>query len=114
MWFTSQTSTPAVRLITSEREAVDLLEASQGIRLDQNIPNPAMGTTTIRFELGQIRDVMLEVRDGMGRLVSSKDMGTLGAGLHNMELNLDGWASGLYTYTLSADGLRTTKKMTIK
>lgn len=114
VWFTSQTSTPAVRLITSEREAVDLLEASQGIRLDQNIPNPAMGTTTIRFELGQSRDVMLEVRDGMGRLVSSKDMGTLGAGLHNMELNLDGWASGLYTYTLSADGLRTTKKMTIK
>lgn len=113
-WFVRNTYSPAIRLITSEREAVDLLEASQGIRLDQNIPNPAMGTTTIRFELGQSRDVMLEVRDGMGRLVSSKDMGTLGAGLHNMELNLDGWASGLYTYTLSADGLRTTKKMTIK
>jgi len=38
----------------------------------------------------------------------------LGAGLHMVELNLDGWASGLYTYTLQVGGLRTTKKMTIK
>ena len=50
----------------------------------------------------------------MGRLVNTNDMGTLGAGLHTVELNLDGWASGLYTYTLQVDGLRTTKKMTIK
>lgn len=116
-WVQGQSYSPAIRVITSEREAIVLMDellAELGVVLDQNIPNPAMGTTTIRFELGQSRDVMLEVRDGMGRLVSSKDMGTLGAGLHNMELNLDGWASGLYTYTLSADGLRTTKKMTIK
>ncbi|MDA0940299.1 MAG: T9SS type A sorting domain-containing protein [Bacteroidetes bacterium] len=114
VWFGSQTSTPAVRLITSEREAVELLANNQGIRLDQNMPNPAAGTTTIRFEIGQSHDVVLEVRDGMGRLVNTNDMGTLGAGLHTVELNLDGWASGLYTYTLQVDGLRTTKKMTVK
>lgn len=114
VWFTSQTSTPAVRLITSEREAVELLALNSGIRLEQNMPNPAAGTTTIRFELAQSRDVVLEVRDGMGRLVTTNDMGTLGAGLHTWDLNLDGWASGLYTYTLRADGLRTTKKLTVK
>jgi hypothetical protein len=114
VWFTSQTSTPAVRLITSEREAVELLANNHGIRLDQNMPNPAAGTTTIRFEIAQSNDVVLEVRDGMGRLVNTNDMGTLGAGLHMVELNLDGWASGLYTYTLQVGGLRTTKKMTIK
>ncbi|MEY3009523.1 MAG: hypothetical protein RLZZ314_165 [Bacteroidota bacterium] len=114
VWFTSQTSTPSVRVITSEREAVALLEAGQGIRLDQNIPNPAMESTTIRFELGQPREVMLEVRDGMGRVVSTMDMGTLGAGVHSTDLNVSGWAGGLYTYTLVADGLRTTKKLTVK
>ena len=114
VWFTSQTSTPAIRLITSEREAVELLANNHGIRLDQNMPNPAAGATTIRFEIGQSHDVVLEVRDGMGRLVNTNDMGTLGAGLHTVELNLDGWASGLYTYTLQVDGLRTTKKMTVK
>ena len=78
------------------------------------MPNPAAETTTIRFEIAQSHDVVLEVRDGMGRLVTTNDMGTLGAGLHTVELNLDGWASGLYTYTLQVDGLRTTKKMTVK
>ena len=114
VWFTSQTATPAVRLITSEREAVELLAANHGIRLAQNMPNPAVGTTTIRFELGQSHDVELEVRDAMGRLVTSNDMGTLGAGPHTWDLNLSGWASGTYTYTLKADGLRTTKKLTVK
>ena len=114
VWFTSQTATPAVRLITSEREAIELLAANHGIRLEQNMPNPALGTTTIRFELGQSHDVELEVRDAMGRLVTSNDMGTLGAGSHTWDLNLSGWASGMYTYTLKADGLRTTKKLTVK
>ncbi len=114
VWFTSQTATPAVRLITSEREAIELLAANHGIRLEQNMPNPALGTTTIRFELGQSHDVELEVRDAMGRLVTSNDMGTLGAGFHTWDLNLSGWASGMYTYTLKADGLRTTKKLTVK
>jgi hypothetical protein len=114
VWFTSQTSSPAVRLITSEREAVELLEASQGIRLEQCMPNPASESTLVRFELGQPRDVTLEVRDGVGRLVSTQDMGTLGAGQHNTTLDLSGWASGLYTYTLVADNFRTTKKLTVK
>ena len=114
VWFTSQTATPAVRLITSEREAIELLAANHGIRLEQNMPNPALETTTIRFELGQSHDVELEVRDAMGRLVTSNDMGTLGAGSHTWDLNLSGWASGMYTYTLKADGLRTTKKLTVK
>jgi hypothetical protein len=114
VWFTSQTSTPAVRVITSEREAVELLAAGQGIRLEQNMPNPAATSTTVRFELGQSRDVVLEVRDGMGRVVSTHDMGTLGAGVHTLDLDVNGWASGMYTYTLVADGLRTTKKLTVK
>ena len=114
VWFTSQTSTPAVRVITSEREAVELLAAGQGIRLEQNMPNPAATSTTVRFELGQSRDVVLEVRDGMGRVVSIHDMGTLGAGVHTLDLDVNGWASGMYTYTLVADGLRTTKKLTVK
>jgi hypothetical protein len=46
--------------------------------------------------------------------VSTMDMGTLGAGVHSTDLNVSGWAGGLYTYTLVADGLRTTKKLTVK
>ena len=85
-----------------------------GIRLEQSMPNPAVANTTIRFDLGQARDVSLVVRDAMGRTVRQDDMGTLSAGNHSVDLNVSGWSSGVYTYTLIADGLRSTKKMTVK
>ena len=115
-WFTD-TFSPAIRVITSEREALvmmDELLAEQGVVLEQNMPNPAYGTTAIRFRLAQHHDVALEVRDIMGRTVVQKDMGTLGAGLHTWELNVGDWASGVYTYTLKADRWSTTKKMSVK
>ena len=114
VWFTSQTSTPAVRLITSEREAVELLELGHGIRLEQSIPNPATASTMVRFELGQARDVTFVVRDAMGRTVQEDALGMLAAGIHTVDLNVSGWSSGVYTYTLVADGLRSTKKLTVK
>ena len=114
VWFTSQTSTPAVRLITSEREAVELLELGHGIRLEQSIPNPATASTMVRFELGQARDVTFVVRDAMGRTVQEDALGMLAAGIHTVDMNVSGWSSGVYTYTLVADGLRSTKKLTVK
>jgi len=116
-WTQGQTYSPAIRVITSEREALvmmDELLTEQGVVLEQNMPNPANGTTAIRFRLAQHHDVALEVRDIMGRTVAQKDMGTLGAGLHTWELNVDDWASGVYTYTLKADRWSTTKKMSVK
>ena len=115
-WF-SETYSPAIRVITSEREALvmmDELLAEQGVVLEQNMPNPANGTTAIRFRLAQHHDVTLEVRDIMGRTVAQKDMGTLSAGLHTWEVNVGDWASGMYTYTLKADRWSTTKKMSVK
>lgn len=108
--------TPHVRVITSEREAIvmmDELLAKQGVVLEQNVPNPAKGNTVIRFGLAQHHEVALEVRDMTGRIVASKDMGTLGAGEHTWELNVGGWSSGMYTYTLKADRWSTTKKMLV-
>lgn len=116
-WTQGQTYSPAIRVITSEREALvmmDELLTEQGVVLEQNMPNPANGTTAIRFRLAQHHDVALEVRDIMGRTVAQKDMGTLGAGLHTWELNVGDWASGVYTYTLKADRWSTTKKMSVK
>ena len=116
-WRWDNGRTPHVRIVTSEREALvmmDELLAEQGVVLEQNMPNPTNGTTAIRFRLAQHHDVALEVRDIMGRTVVQKDMGTLGAGLHTWELNVGDWASGVYTYTLKADRWSTTKKMSVK
>jgi len=114
VWFTSQNYTPAVRLITGARVAVDELANMNGITLAQNIPNPASNTTTFRFDLNSSRSVILEIRDISGRVVSTLSEGTLGAGSHTIDFDINHLSSGLYTYTLIADGISLTKKMTVQ
>ena len=79
-----------------------------------NVPNPANGTTMVRFEMLQSRNVTVEMRDLQGRLIQSVQRGQLPAGTHQVELNLADLQSGIYTYTLVADGMRLTKKMMVK
>lgn len=114
VWFTSQTATPAIRLILSERVGIDEIANRNGIDLHQNVPNPANGTTTVRFELLQARNVTVEMRDLQGRLIQAVERGQLPAGTHQVELNVAELQSGIYTYTLVADGMRLTKKMMVK
>lgn len=114
VWFTSQTATPAVRLILSERVGVDEIANMNGIELHQNVPNPTNGSTTIRFELTQSRNVAMEIRDLQGRLIDRMEQGQLPAGTHSMNYQVAQLQGGIYTYTLVADGMRLTKKMIVR
>jgi len=114
VWFTSQTATPAVRLILSQRVAVDEIAGMNGMLLHQNVPNPADGTTTIRFELAQPRTVAVELRDLQGRLIQSIEAGRLPAGEHSTAFDVSALQAGIYSYTLVADGMRMTKKMVVR
>jgi hypothetical protein len=114
VWFTSQTYSPAVRLILSERVGVDEIANLNGINLNQNIPNPASNITTFNFDLSQSRSVQFEIRDLSGRVITRLEEGTLGAGAHTVTYDVSALSSGLYTYTLIADGISITKKMVIR
>lgn len=114
VWFTSQTSTPAIRLILSERVGVDEIANRNGMILHQNVPNPTQGTTSIRFELLQSRNVSMELRDLQGRLIERVERGQLPAGEHRLDMDVASLQGGIYTYTLVADGIRLTKKMIVR
>ena len=114
VWFGSQAYSPAVRLILSERVGVDEIANLNGIILDQNIPNPASNVTTFNFDLSQSRSVQFEIRDLSGRVITRLEEGTLGAGAHTVTYDVSALSSGLYTYTLIADGVSITKKMIIR
>ena len=114
VWFTSQTYSPAVRLILSERVGVDEIANLNGINLNQNIPNPASNVTTFNFDLSQSRSVQFEIRDLSGRVITRLEKGTLGAGAHTVTYDVSALSSGLYTYTLIVDGVSITKKMVIR
>jgi hypothetical protein len=87
--------------------------SSNGITLQQNIPNPSNGSTMINYSIANSGNVMLEVYDVTGKLVESVDQGTQAAGQHSVNLNTSSYAPGVYFYTLNVDGVKVTRKMVI-
>ena len=112
-WFTAQSHSPAVRLVTSERVGLDELALTNGILLEQNVPNPASDVTRINYNLTWAKDVKLEIHDMSGRLIQSFDEGTVAPGNHSVDINLNNYSNGVYYYTLTADDISTTKKMVV-
>lgn len=112
IWF-GDPSTPAVRLITSERVGIDELANLNGVDVKQNVPNPANNTTMIELFLVSSRTVSFEVRDLAGRLIETREMGQLPSGETRITLDVNNYNAGMYTYTFIVDGLRLTKKMIV-
>jgi hypothetical protein len=113
IWFSGQTATPAIRLIYCAWTDVDDFGAKNGMLLDQNAPNPVTGVTTIRYELASAKDVVIEITDLQGRTIDSFDLGTLASGPHSFEYDASNLSTGVYQYSLVANGVRMTKKMMV-
>jgi len=81
--------------------------------LYQNYPNPFNPTTKIAFALPKDAKVKLEVFNALGERVSVLVDGYLRAGVHTVDFNASGFASGVYFYRLTADDFVATKKMVL-
>ena len=114
VWFTAQTATPAIRLITCPVVSVDVLGAYNGVHLDGNYPNPTAGETRFRFNADWGGDFTIELRDLQGRLVDVMDLGNRTPGEHTVVYNASALADGMYTYSLVTNGVRVTKKMRVQ
>lgn len=103
-----------VSLITQEGfVSVEENELNSINSLDQNWPNPFDNTTLIRFNLGQAQDCSFQVTDVTGKVVKTINLGSRGAGQHQVELNAGDFKGGIYFYTLTAGDSRMTKKMIV-
>lgn len=78
--------------------------------LEQNYPNPANLSTTIRFELHRPGDVSLKIYDVLGREISTLVSGSLSAGTHTVDWNAEGLPGGIYFYRLRMLGIEETKQ----
>ena len=79
--------------------------------LEQNYPNPFNPITKIRFTLLIRSDVKLNVYNINGQLVSELVSGVVNAGMHSLSFDASNLNSGMYFYTLEANGMSITKKM---
>lgn len=65
-------------------------------------PNPAVNATRFSFSLAQSENVTLKIYNILGAEVATVLNGTIAAGTHNVEANLDNLESGVYLYVLRA------------
>ena len=114
VWFTSQTATPAVRLITCPVVSVDVIGAYNGVHLQGNYPNPTNGETRFVFTSDWGGDFMIELRDIQGRIVDVLDLGARPAGEHTVVYDASALADGMYTFSLLTGDARVTKKMRVQ
>lgn len=114
VWFTAQTATPAVRLITCPVVSVDVIGAYNGVHLQGNYPNPTAGETRFAFTSDWGGDFMIELRDLQGRLVDVLDLGSRPAGEHTVVYDASALSDGMYTYSLLTGDARVTKKMRVQ
>ncbi len=107
-------STGALGGTTSVKE--EAMPAS--FRLEQNYPNPFNPSTTIRFTIPEVRGqrsevsrVSLKVYDVLGREVATLVNEPREPGVYSVNWDATGFASGVYIYRLTSDGLSLTKKL---
>lgn len=112
-YFTNEVPMVRLRLDPNGEVAVNEVEGTN-FSLGQNMPNPANGITRINYELNNADDVAFEVRDITGKLVQSMNLGTQAAGKNTIELNVEQFQAGIYTYTLTVGGERLTNRMIVK
>lgn len=79
--------------------------------LYQNYPNPFNPSTKIGFALPKDARVKLEVFNALGERIAVLKDEYMRAGVHTVEFNARGLASGVYFYRLTADDFVATKKM---
>jgi len=96
-------------MVIEEKEDYTPIEFS----LMQNYPNPFNPTTVITWKLAVAGHVDLSVFNILGEKVATLISGYQKSGIHQVEWNASGIASGVYFYRLQAVNFRDVKKMVI-
>lgn len=86
-------------------------EIPEDFELNQNYPNPFNPVTVIRYSLSENRFVTLKVYDILGNEVSLLFSGPQNAGSYEIKFDGSNLSSGIYFYTLKAEGFTDTKRM---
>jgi len=108
----------ALRLRTEDgifQSTDDVLTYESGIKLMQNYPNPVVDNTMIQFQLDESSPATFEVFDISGRLVYQEDLGNVSR-LQTQIITFDAseFAAGTYTYSITTETERVSRKLSIQ
>ena len=105
--YTSRRIKKATLLPTRAEQAASILRLTAA-------PNPAAGSTTLRYELPAATTVALTVRNVLGQEVLTLPATREAGGAHTRELPLGTLAAGVYIVQLRADGLQQTQRLVVE
>jgi hypothetical protein len=88
-------------------------ETPERFGLHQNFPNPFNSATTITYELPVSSDVQLAVYDILGRQVRVLVDERRNAGVHRVQFDAGGVASGVYIYRLKAGSYTQSRRLVV-
>ncbi|OQY12526.1 MAG: hypothetical protein B6I31_03035 [Desulfobacteraceae bacterium 4572_19] len=97
--------------ITNIEDAKHIQNIINTFKLFQNYPNPFNPSTTIRYSVPQISNVVIRVFDLLGREVAILVNKVKPAGCYEIKLNGTALPSGVYFYQLRAGSFIDVKKM---
>jgi hypothetical protein len=100
------TTTPSVGINSITNEADRYV-------LDQNVPNPFTGTTSIMFGIPDDTYVSIKVYTLIGEEIAELAGKEYVAGRHNIEFDARGLAKGIYFYTLNTYNYSVSRKMIV-
>ena len=82
--------------------------------LSANYPNPFTGKTSFDIGLRRASDVIVEVSDLLGRVLTLNTYANLTTGVHTLSIDATKFAAGVYTYKVKAGNETVTKKMIVQ
>jgi hypothetical protein len=81
--------------------------------VSQNYPNPVSGTTVFAVELDGRVQLNVEIYNMVGQKVQAMNKGLMNSGRHLVQLDMSGYAPGIYFYTVKAADQTLTRKMIV-
>lgn len=77
-------------------------------------PNPATEKATVEFNLANASDVAIEVIDITGKVVATKTLTNATSGANAVELNVAGFATGIYSVAIKSNDSSVTRKLIVQ
>jgi hypothetical protein len=88
--------------------------STSGTMILPNIPNPFREKTTLRYQIGSENALAtIKIYDARGELVMMPLSGVAQPGLHELEVNAESLAAGIYTCVFESGGVRQVRKLVV-
>lgn len=88
--------------------------ANKVFSVSQNYPNPFKGESFFTLTLQKSANVQVTVSNLLGQQVKQVVTERLAEGAHQIKLSSEGLTSGVYLYTVTADGFKVTRKLVVE